>query len=118
MRLGLQLCLYRQRPRPHRTYLPLQRASVRSFSNIAVLAVAVLAGCKGPVTPPPPTAPTLAWTSDGNPGVPNCTTTQTTGCLTTYTLTDTTTNTVIAANIPASALSYTISTLPIAGTHV
>jgi hypothetical protein len=50
--------------------------------------------------------------------VPNCSANVTKACLTTYTLTDTTTNTVIGANIPASALAYTLSTLTTAGTHV
>jgi hypothetical protein len=97
----------------------LLRASVRSPSRIVLVALILLAGCNSPiVTPPPPTAPTLVWTGTGNPGVPNCTTTQTTACLTTYTLTDTTTGTVISSAISASALSFTLSTLPTTGTHV
>lgn len=91
---------------------------VQSLSKIVLIALLLLAGCNSPVAAPPPTAPTLAWTGTGNPGVPNCTTTQTTACLTTYTLTDTTTGTVVASNISANALSYTLSTLPTAGTHV
>lgn len=95
-----------------------QRDSVQLLSKVSILAVVFLAGCKSPTAPPPPPPPSLAWTSNGNPSVTNCTASVKTGCLTTYTITDTTTNTVVSANIPASALSYTLSTLPVTGIHV
>ena len=92
---------------------------MRLFSRtLSIASVLLLVGCNPPTAPVPPTAPTLGWTSNGNVGTPNCNANQKTGCLTTYTLIDTTTNTVISTSISADALSYTLSNLPNTGTHV
>ncbi|GGA79479.1 hypothetical protein GCM10011507_33400 [Edaphobacter acidisoli] len=52
------------------------------------LAVLGLTGCPSSSAPTPPLAPTLTWTGNGNPGVPECSATVTTWCLTGYKLTD------------------------------
>lgn len=46
-----------------------------------------LVGCRASA-PTPPLAPTLTWMGNGNPGVPVCSSTVTTWCLTGYKLTD------------------------------
>jgi len=47
------------------------------------------------------------WTNTANAGVPACTVTVTTSCMTAFTLTDTTTGTVVSSTIPFTILTYT-----------
>lgn len=78
---------------------------------------ALLTGCSSAVTPPVVTPPpTLTWESNGNSSLPYCGSTVKTACLLTYTLTQD--GAVVAQNIPGAALSYVLSTLPAAGSHV
>ena len=76
----------------------------------------LLTGCPQNVTAPSaPVAPSLTWTSNGNPDLPYCSPTVTRGCLLTYTIKMD--GAVVAIDIPGSSLSYTLSTLPPSGTH-
>jgi len=73
----------------------------------ALLFLLVIVGCGGsPGTPNPPPVPLpIAWTSDGNPGVPVCTaTTGNLNCKSTIDILDTTSNTSVS--IPVTSMSY------------
>lgn len=60
----------------------------------------------------------FTWSSNGNPGVPACSTTVTTSCLTTFTITDTTSApVVISSTIPSTVLTYTLTPEPAPGAH-
>jgi len=77
------------------------------MTRYLILAVVLLAGCAGSppvVVPATQTAPTLRWTSNGNPGLPLCDTNHTVWCVKGYQLSAD--GKLVTALIPATTLTY------------